>query len=202
MDKHIRVFTVVVVIISIFSVIPAFSELYRKYEPDGTVVFTNVPTEGGYTLIYDEYEEEYFTYDEYYYTTDTYNEIIKNASLLYGVETALIKAVIKTESNFNPEAVSNKGACGLMQLIPETAARFGVGDIFNPRENIYGGTRYLAYLISLFDGDLELVLAGYNAGENAVIRYDNQIPPYNETKRYVKKVFKFLEYFRDNPMSL
>jgi soluble lytic murein transglycosylase-like protein len=88
------------------------------------------------------------------------------------------------------------GACGLMQLIPETAERFSVTDIFDPRQNIFGGTEYFSYLLNLFHGDTELALAGYNAGENAVIRYNNQIPPYSETQNYVSKVLKFWEYYR------
>jgi soluble lytic murein transglycosylase-like protein len=83
-----------------------------------------------------------------------------------------------------------------MQLIPATAERFSVTDIFDPKQNIYGGTEYLRYLLDLFNGDTELALAGYNAGENAVKKYDNQIPPYKETQNYVKKVMKFWEYYR------
>ncbi len=180
----------------------AHADYYKKIEPDGTIVFTNIPTTSGYTMIFDEYEEEYVTYEEYYYSTSTYDSIIKDASVLYGIDTSLIKAVIKTESNFNPKAVSKKGACGLMQLIPSTAKRFGVYDIFDPRSNIYGGTKYLNYLMNFFKGDLTLVLAAYNAGENAVVKYNNQIPPYKETKNYVKKVLKFLDYYNDRPLDL
>jgi soluble lytic murein transglycosylase-like protein len=176
--------------------------VYRKVEPDGSITFTNIPTTRGFTLIYDELEEEYVTYKEYYYTTDLYDDIIRNASIIYGVEPELIKSVIKTESNFDPYAISDKGACGLMQLIPETAERFNVEDIFDPKSNIYGGTEYLSYLITLFSGDLELALAGYNAGENAVIKYNEKIPPYKETINYVKKVLKFLDYYREHPLSL
>jgi soluble lytic murein transglycosylase-like protein len=178
------------------------ADYYKKIEPDGTIVFTNIPTTSGYTMIFDEYEEEYVTYQEYYYSTSAYDRIIKDASELYGIKPSLIKAVIKTESNFNPNAVSKKGACGLMQLIPSTAERFGVGDIFDPRSNIYGGTKYLNYLMDFFKGDLSLVLAAYNAGENAVVKYNNKIPPYKETKNYVKKVLKFLDYFSDRPLDL
>ena len=180
----------------------SIADVYRKVEPDGSITFTNIPTTRGFTLIYDELEEEYVTYEEYYYTTDLYDDIIRNASIIYGVEPELIKSVIKTESNFNPYAISEKGACGLMQLIPETAERFNVTDIFDPKSNIYGGTEYLGYLLTLFSGDLELALAGYNAGENAVIKYNEQIPPYKETINYVKKVLKFLDYYREHPLSL
>ncbi len=180
----------------------ALADFYMKVEPDGSIIYTNIPTTSGFKMIYDELEEEYFTYEEYYYTTDIYDDIINNASVIYGVDPALIKSVIKTESNFDPYAVSNKGACGLMQLIPETANRFNVVDIFDPKSNIYGGVEYLGYLITLFRGDIKLAVAAYNAGENAVIKYNEQVPPYKETKNYVKKVFEFLEYYRDKPLSL
>ncbi|MCI0480612.1 MAG: lytic transglycosylase domain-containing protein, partial [Candidatus Dadabacteria bacterium] len=91
---------------------------------------------------------------------------------------------------------------GLMQLIPETAARFGVTDVFDPKANIYGGTQYLGWLMTYFKGDLELVLAAYNAGEHAVEKYNYQIPPYKETINYVKKVFKFFDYYKSRPLSL
>ncbi len=180
----------------------ALADYYKKIEADGTIVFTNIPTTGGYTMIFDEYEDEYVSYEEYYYSSNTYDRIINDASELYGIDPYLIKAIIKTESNFNPYALSNKGACGLMQLIPATAKRFGVNDIYDPRSNIYGGTKYLNYLMEFFKGDLTLVLAGYNAGENAVVKYNNKIPPYKETKNYVKKVLKFLDYFNDIPLNL
>jgi soluble lytic murein transglycosylase-like protein len=190
------------VAVSVWLADVSYADFYRKYEPDGTVIFTNIPTTSGYTMIYDEYEEDYVTYDQYYYTTNAYDEIVNNAGIIYGVDPALIKAVIKTESNFDPSAVSNKGACGLMQLIPETASRFGVADVFDPKANIYGGTQYLSWLMTYFHGNLELVLAAYNAGENAVEKYNNQIPPYKETINYVKKVFKFLDYYKGKPLSL
>jgi soluble lytic murein transglycosylase-like protein len=104
----------------------------------------------------------------------------------------LIHSVIKVESNYNPNAVSSKGALGLMQLIPSTARRFGVSDAFNPIQNIQGGAKYLRYLLDLFDGSFPLAIAAYNAGEAAVARYGG-IPPYAETQNYVILVRKQLE---------
>jgi soluble lytic murein transglycosylase-like protein len=104
----------------------------------------------------------------------------------------LIHSVIKVESNYNPYAVSNKGALGMMQLIPETARRFGVKNVFNPVENIQGGAKYLRYLLDLFDGSYPLALAAYNAGEAAVARYGG-IPPFPETQNYVILVKRQLE---------
>jgi soluble lytic murein transglycosylase-like protein len=108
---------------------------------------------------------------------------------MYGISAELIKAIIKVESNYNAKAVSPKGARGLMQLMPGTAKRFGVSDSFDPEQNIIGGVKYLRFLFEEFgENNLDLVLAGYNAGEQAVKKYNNQIPPYRETKQYVKKV--------------
>jgi soluble lytic murein transglycosylase-like protein len=115
-----------------------------------------------------------------------YDELIERHSRDFGVDPILVKAVIQVESNFNPAARSHKGARGLMQLMPPTARRFGVASIHDPDDNIRGGVAYLAFLQRLFDGDLTRILAGYNAGENAVIRYGG-IPPYAETQLYVRK---------------
>ena len=104
----------------------------------------------------------------------------------------LIHSVIKVESNYNAHAISNKGALGLMQLIPATARRFGVNDAFNPVQNIEGGAKYLRYLLDLYDGDYRLALAAYNAGEGAVARYGG-VPPFAETRNYVSSVKRQLE---------
>jgi len=118
-----------------------------------------------------------------------YLDLIQQIAKAYDLNPELVKAVIKIESNFNPKAVSPKGAKGLMQLMPATAKRFGVSDVFDPEENIRGGVKYLAFLFDEFgEQNLDLVLAGYNAGENAVHKYNKEIPPYKETQQYVKKV--------------
>jgi soluble lytic murein transglycosylase-like protein len=113
---------------------------------------------------------------------------IRNASRKFNVDEALIRAVIYVESRGNPQAVSPKGATGLMQLMPGTARRFGVTDSRDPSQNIHGGTNYLRVLLDLFNGDLKLTLAAYNAGEGAVMKYKNRIPPYAETQEYVQLV--------------
>lgn len=117
-----------------------------------------------------------------------YKNEVKLAALNSGIETALLHAVIMTESNYNVRAISPKGARGLMQLMPATAKRFGVKNSDDPKQNIQGGARYLSYLLKLFKNDFMLALAAYNAGENAVIEHGNKIPPYRETVHYVKKV--------------
>lgn len=115
-----------------------------------------------------------------------YDPIIERYADRYGVDPTLVRAVIQVESDFNPNCVSHKGARGLMQLMPATAKRFGVSTVHDPEQNIHGGVRYLAYLLDLFNEDLPRVLAGYNAGENAVLKYGG-IPPYEETGTYVKR---------------
>ena len=116
-----------------------------------------------------------------------YRSTVQEISRRYGVDMDLVNAIIRVESNFRPDAVSPKGCLGLMQLHPDTARRFGVRDVFDPVQNIEGGVRYLGFLLDFFQDDLELALAGYNAGENAVVRYGG-LPPYPETIDYVKKV--------------
>jgi soluble lytic murein transglycosylase-like protein len=120
-----------------------------------------------------------------------YSGIIDTASRTHGVDKSLVHAVIQAESGYNPAAVSRKGATGLMQLMPDTARRYGVANAFDPVDNIHGGVRYLKDLLAMFNGNVQLALAGYNAGENAVIRAGNQIPPYPETVAYVPKVIDF-----------
>ena len=117
--------------------------------------------------------------------------IIANAARMHGLDARLVHAVIRAESGYNENAVSSRGAVGLMQLIPATAQRYGVINSYDPAENILGGTRYLRDLLKLFNGNIELALAGYNAGENAVIRAGNRVPPYPETMAYVPKVLNF-----------
>jgi soluble lytic murein transglycosylase-like protein len=123
-----------------------------------------------------------------------FDSIISSVSNKYNIPVALIKSVIKQESNFNPQAVSPKGAKGLMQLMPETAKLLGVQDIFNPEENIEAGVKYLRMLLNKFDGDLIKALAAYNAGPD-IVEKSNGIPNFNETKNYVKNVLKFIEIF-------
>ena len=117
--------------------------------------------------------------------------IIAEAARAHGLDAKLIHAVIRAESGYNENAVSSKGAVGLMQLIPATAQRYGVVNSYDPTQNIAGGTRYLRDLLKMFNGNIELALAGYNAGENAVIRAGHRIPPYPETMAYVPKVLSF-----------
>lgn len=127
-----------------------------------------------------------------------FDEHIRQAAALYQIPEPLVRAVIKVESDYDPRAVSYAGARGLMQLMPETASRMQVKDISDPRENIFGGVRYLRVLANTFNGDLELTVAGYNAGEQAVMSHGG-IPPYAQTRDYVVKVTKFYRRYRTIP---
>jgi len=124
-----------------------------------------------------------------------YDAAIKQAATLYQIPVQLVRAVIKVESDYDPRAVSSVGAQGLMQLMPETALRMQIRDAFDPRMNIFAGTRYLRVLANTFNGDLELTVAGYNAGEGAIMRYGG-IPPYEETQNYVLKVLYYYHRYR------
>lgn len=130
-----------------------------------------------------------------------YDAHIREAAQLYQLPEAFIRAVVKVESDYVPTVVSHAGAMGLMQLMPRTAASMGVRDAFDPRQNILGGARYLRILANLFNGDLVLTVAAYNAGEGAVMRYRG-IPPYAETQRYVRRVLRhYYEFLRVGPAA-
>jgi soluble lytic murein transglycosylase-like protein len=130
-----------------------------------------------------------------------FDEYIRQAAVLYQIPEELVRAVIQIESGFDPRAISRTNARGLMQLMPATAERMMVTDVFDPRQNIFGGVRYLRVLANLFNGDLELTLAGYNAGENAVIQFGG-IPPFQETRDYVVKVTVAYKQYREKKTRL
>lgn len=124
-----------------------------------------------------------------------YSELIQDAAQRHGLDPALLHAVIRAESSYNPSAVSHKGAMGMMQLMPGTAARYGVRNPYDPEDNIFGGARYLSDLLDMFGSDVALAVAAYNAGENNVIKYGNKVPPFAETRDYVSKVLSFYNRF-------
>lgn len=120
-----------------------------------------------------------------------YNDIIVNAARKHDIDAALVSAVIKAESDYNPRTVSHKGARGLMQLMPATARRFGVTDSFDPEQNIYAGTKYLRWLLDKFEGNADLAVAGYNAGEGNIMKYDG-VPPFRETVNYINRIARHI----------
>ena len=129
--------------------------------------------------------------------SSSYNEIIIEAAQKFDVDAALVSAVIKAESDYNPRIVSNKGARGLMQLMPATAERFGVTNSFDVRQNIHGGTRYLRWLLNKFDGNADLAVAAYNAGEGNVMKYAG-VPPFRETVNYINRIAKHIRKAIEN----
>jgi soluble lytic murein transglycosylase-like protein len=176
------------------------ADIYKYVDEEGVIHFTNVPTDGKFKLFYREKPVHFQS--ELGLQLEKYDHLIFKASEKYNVDYNLIKAVIKAESNFNPQAVSRAGARGLMQLMPKTAYAYQVQDSFEPEPNIEAGVRYLRYLLNLFQGNLHLALAGYNAGENAVIK-NKGIPPYPETRTYVQRVLRFYqEYGKETKTSI
>jgi len=129
-----------------------------------------------------------------------YDHLVTANARRYRLSPELLHAVIRAESAYNPQAVSSAGAQGLMQLMPGTAARYGVSDTFDPVDNIRGGAAYLRDLLDMFDQDLALAVAGYNAGEGAVMKYGRQVPPYAETQSYVRKVMQY--YWAEQPRRI
>jgi soluble lytic murein transglycosylase-like protein len=184
-----------------FWAVPSDAGIYKYEDERGVIHFTNCPRDPQFKLYIRDSKEDpglpgsrsatpYIIKD-----TTNYDALITEFCQKYQVDFALIKAIIRAESGFNPIAVSRKGARGLMQLMPETASRVNVANPFNPRENIEGGVRHFKYLLSLFNNDLKLSLAAYNAGENLVSQL-GAIPPYRETIDYVQKVMDFYQSYK------
>ncbi len=174
---------------------PASADIYRYVDAQGVIHLTNVPTESGIKYVLVMREKRVLLDKKLGDNISQYDDFIMKASERHKIEPALVKAVIKAESNFNHRAVSPKGARGLMQLMPATASSLEVQDSFHPEKNIEGGVKYLRYLLNFFNGNLQLALAAYNAGENAVIKYRG-VPPYRETQEYVQRVLSYLDKFR------
>jgi len=170
--------------------------IYRYVDENGVIHFTNCPRDPKFKLYIRESSEDVGNENAGVYVKDSalYDSLISEFSKKYQVDFALIKAMIRAESGFNPLAVSRKGAKGLMQLMPETASRMNVSNVFSPRENIEGGVRHFKNLLSLFDNDVRLSLAAYNAGENLVAEL-RSIPPYRETVDYVRKVLSYYQSY-------
>ncbi len=182
---------------------PAIAAIYIYQLPDGSRVMTDRPK-------YDGVYKKLRTSRKMtgmgqiitgrYNTKDTnvnrkrYAPLIKQLAAEYGVDEALVKAVVHAESYFNPNATSKKGASGLMQLMPTTAALYGISDLYNPSKNIEAGVRHLRYLLKRYQHSLPFAIAAYNAGETAVTHYKG-IPPFSETQRYVKKVLRYHSYY-------
>ncbi len=167
----------------------AQAEIYQYIDASGTISLTNVPSDIRYRRIDLESSRLHPMLTE-----RELAPVISRASRQHQLHPALIRAVIKAESDFNPTAVSRAGAIGLMQLMPQTAVRLDVRDLYDPEDNIGGGTKYLRQLLDRFQGNLPLALAAYNAGENVVERY-RSLPPIDETRQYVRRVLRYYRTF-------
>ncbi len=181
----------------------AQADIYKYIDKHGHLMLTDNPTHEGYKRLVKTWKgwEEAKELPENFNLLKNkkkFDPTIRSVAKLYQLPHALLHAVITVESSYDPNAISRAGAVGLMQLMPETAKRYGVVNRKNPKENIFGGTRYLQYLLKLFNNDMTLALAAYNAGENAVIRYGKKIPPYKETQNYVRKVLKYYKKYQDS----
>ena len=184
----------------------AHADIYRFVDENGTVHFSNIPSDARFKLYMATKKNEPDAVTSvvasrvvHSYPTaarSRFHAHIVAAARTYQLEPALLHAVISAESGYNPLARSAKGARGLMQLMPATARRYGVENPLDPQQNIYGGAAYLHDLLALFGNDVQLALAAYNAGEGTVMEYGNRIPPYRETAQYVPKVLTYYKKYK------
>ena len=171
-----------VALVALAPAAPCRAEIFTLVQPDGSLLITDQPLLPPARAVV--------------LAVAPTDHPIDSIARRHGVDPLLVRAVIRAESNFDPRAVSPKGAAGLMQLMPETAQRYGVNNRFDPAQNVDGGVRYLRDLMAMFDGNLSLALAAYNAGEGAVIKHGRRIPPYPESQQYVVRVRSFYDDLR------
>jgi soluble lytic murein transglycosylase len=169
---------------------PASADIYRYQDEQGVWHFTNIKNDKRYKLYFKSSAREPTEYIK------DYEGLIQQASEKFSVDPYLVKAVIKAESDFDYQAVSSKGAQGLMQLMPETADDMEVADPFNPEENILGGTRYLGLLLERYKNDKNLALAAYNAGPERVAEYKG-VPPFTETREFINRVLNYYKAYQN-----
>ena len=181
---------------------PALADIFLYIDKEGVMHFSNVPTHNRYRVyMKEDSRAPSQVVKKSKPDTDKYDHLIAESCRLHGVDFALVKAVIRAESCFDPYAISSKGAEGLMQLMPETSKRLNVANPFDPKQNIRGGVSYLKYLLGRFNNNLRLSLAAYNAGETTVAQV-NGVPNYRETKNYVAEVLRYYqEYQKKSPSS-
>ncbi len=180
---------------------PVWADIYRYTDKHGRVHLTDRPPHSGYKLLvktWKGWEERrgQADYKNFSRNQKKYTPTIVKVAHRYRLPPALLHAVVAAESAYDPNAISGAGAVGLMQLMPGTAQRYGVHNRRDPLSNLNGGTQYLKDLLVMFDNNLVLALAAYNAGENAVLDHGRKVPPYTETRRYVRKVLDFYDEYR------
>ncbi len=197
-----------VIAFALFAPAVARADIYQFTDKDGVIHFTSTPpagapgaklvVRGGGNVGTRPGVVPFMPQDKEMARFTRYDDWIRQAATLYQIPEALVRSVIKVESDYDPRAVSVSGARGLMQLMPDTATSLQVKDIDDPRENIFGGVRLLRILANTFNGDLELTVAAYNAGPDAVMKYGG-IPPYQQTRDYVVKVTGYYRRYRSTP---
>lgn len=183
----------------LLSMMPAAADIYKYEDKEGVLHFTDAPTDRRFKVFMRDIKKDQKLRTTFGCVKDPkeFEPIINSCALEYGVDKSLVKAVILAESGYNPNAVSRKGAAGLMQLMPKTAEGLKVCNSLDPAENIRGGVRYLKFLLDTFKGDVSLALAAYNAGLSKVAKYGG-IPPYEETRNYVAKVLNYRSSYRND----
>jgi len=185
---------------------PVWADVYAYIASDGAVNLSNRPLDSRYSVLVAEPKEQAVASStgigaeaSIFANKVQYDGIVDEVARAYGLESALLHAVISVESEYSPRAVSKKGAAGLMQIMPLIARRYGVADPLDPVQNLHGGAKYLRDLLKKYNNDRSLALAAYNAGESAVAKYGNRIPPYRETANYVPRVLGFYRKYRSAP---
>lgn len=195
---HSRHLIALLLVSGAFFIEPALAGIYTFTDANGVMHFTNVPSTPRYAdmkrVAY--MPEPAASLRARLVDPGRFSPLVEQAAREHQIDQALLRAVIAVESGYDPNAVSHKGAVGLMQLMPQTARRYGVRNMYDPAQNIQGGARYLRDLMGKFNNDLPLVLAAYNAGEDAVAQHGNRIPPYRETRSYVPRVLDFYRQYR------
>lgn len=186
-----------VLISSINLIEPAQAGIYTFTDANGVMHFTNRPSYARYAGMKQvAYMPERSERRARRAESSRFKPLVEKAAREHQLDEALLRAIIAVESNYDPNAVSRRGAVGLMQLMPQTARRYGVTNLYDPAQNIQGGARYLRDLMRRFNNDMDLALAAYNAGEAAIAQHGNRIPPYRETLAYVPRVLDFYRQYR------
>jgi soluble lytic murein transglycosylase-like protein len=180
----------------------SFADIYKYEDSEGVIHFTDAPTDRRFKIFMRDIAKDKrlrtnFGLGRVSRNPAEFDQIINSCATEFGVDKSLVKAVIHAESGYNPNAVSSKGAAGLMQLMPATAHDLKVANSFNPTDNIRGGVRYLKFLLNTFKGDVTLALAAYNAGLGNVAKHGG-VPPYEETRNYVSKVLSYQRTYASN----
>jgi soluble lytic murein transglycosylase-like protein len=196
----------ILILIGFWLVRSAWANIYAFSSDDGVVNVSNVPSDSRYTVLIPSQQEVappvavIARTQAKFANKVQYNQLVAEVARTYGLDSALLHAVISVESSYIPDAVSRKGAAGLMQLMPQTAKRYDVVNPLDPVQNLHGGAKCLRDLMKTFNNDINLTLAAYNAGKRAVVKHGNSIPPFRETRKYVPRVLAYYRRYQSEPI--